>query len=77
MTDIRNANAGAMDCINEYYDELNYLSDLFSIENDNSIFYVKNEANYTDLSEVSIILGERFKVDTRGRLPVLKYFNKI
>lgn len=72
-----NVSVGITSTINEYYDELNYLSDLFTIENDTSMFYIAKEANYTDLSDVSIIIGERFKVDTRGRLPVLKYFNKI
>jgi len=50
------ADVGATNIIEQYYEELNFLSDLFSIENDNAIYYVKNESNYTDLENVSVVI---------------------
>lgn len=51
------ASAGATTIINEYYDEnLPFLSDLFTIENDFYSMYVSNESNETSLENVSVVI---------------------
>lgn len=45
-----------MEITEQLLSDMNFLSDVFIIENDYSIFYQTHESNYTDLENVSICI---------------------
>ena len=76
----RAATVGIMDhtLIDDFYEQnLPFLSDLLTIENNYIAYYVPNLANDTDLTDVSVIITEVYNVDSHGRLPLHKELSKI